>query len=36
MILAPVVAEKNIREPLKTPVEHLERQVYLQSTVYFL
>ena len=23
-------------EPLKTPVEHLERQVYLQSTVYFL
>ena len=24
------------REPLKTPVEHLERQVYLQSTVYFL
>ena len=24
------------REPLKTSVEHLERQIYLSSTVYFL
>ena len=23
-------------EPLKTSVEHLERQIYLSSTVYFL
>ena len=26
----------NNREPLKTSVEHLERQIYLSSTVYFL
>ena len=28
--------EKYTWEPLKTSVEHLERQIYLSSTVYFL